>query len=179
MSFYDGNGSHIAIFPIWRSAVATFCAAEHSIDGMPDNYHIYNIRIDGDAKFTTDDLDSIFQWRNAQSLAIKSEGDVAVQLLRRIDDFKEMTHLERLFVYIERHSYRELNVTVLLEELPAMQLAQFPGDLLSYEEIDDFVKIQKVPDGWTVEVVDKLIEFRKKKQPKQVKENDIFRYMYY
>lgn len=179
MSFYDGNGSHIAIYPIWRSVIATFRSTEHTIHGIPDNYHIYNILINGDASFTTDDLDYILQWKRAQSLAITSESDVAVQLLRRISDFKEMKHLERLFVNTDRHSYKELNVSVFLEQLTSLQLAQFPGDLLSYEEIEDFVDIQKVPEGWRVDVIDKLIEFKKKKQPKQIKENDLFRFMYY
>lgn len=163
MNFHDGQGNQIAIYPIWQSVVATFHAGANLTLGIPSNYQTYHLLFDGESSFTTTDLDYILEWKETRSISINSEDDIAVKLLQRIDELKQLEHLERFFVYIERHSFRNVKVVQFLDQLKSLQLAQFSCYSLSKEEIEEFVKSQQTPNEWVVSINDKLVQFQKKK----------------
>lgn len=163
MNFHDGQGNQIAIYPTWQSVVATFHAGANLTLGIPNNYQTYHLLFDGESSFTKTDLDYILEWKETRSLSINSEDDIALKLFQRIDEFKQMEHLERFFVYIQRHSYKDIKVGKFLEQFKSLKLAQFSCFSLGSGEIKEFANSQHLPNGWFVSIEDKLVQFKKEK----------------
>lgn len=150
IDFVDENNNAIRLEPKARLVIADLESGEDLLLGLPHTYRIYIVRLSSNATATNEDLDYIVQWSNAEMLQISdaSNSNIAYGLLQRLDAMKDLTQLKDIMLNIQRDSYKELNVTLFLDRLPALKSARFYKNHLRKEERIYFMNHLTIPDNW-------------------------------
>lgn len=150
IDFVDENNNAIRLEPKARLVIADLESGEDLLLGLPHTYRIYIVRLSSNATATNEDLDYIVQWSNAEMLQISdaSNSNIAYGLLQRLDAMKDLTQLKDIMLNIQRDSYKELNITLFLNRLPALKSARFYKNHLRKEERIYFMNHLTIPDNW-------------------------------
>lgn len=160
MRFTDGD-NEITIYPHKQEVNAVFFSGENLTFGIPPNYHVYSLKFDNTAQIIAEDIDNILQWQDANSLYVSDNCDLAYELSQRIDEMQEMRYLEQLGLSIQRKSYSNFNIELILLNLPALEYVTLNATQLTDSEFDEFVEKQLLVVGWQQSIHAKYVYYEK------------------
>lgn len=142
------NGNNTIILQPKLSRVdVQFNVRETPLSGVPRNYRGYSIYYSY-LPPTTENINSIFSWKEAKSLRILDRHSVIVRLLQRIDEFSKLKQLHSLDLCIEPHTYDLVNITQFIGKLPALKEMVFTGNRLTEIQLQHFKRKNKIPWNW-------------------------------
>lgn len=124
---------------------ASFSTGENLTLGLPDNYNEYNIVYYNKTIATNADIDYMLQWKSAVRLEIWGVPSISWALSKRIDEMRDMKHLQRLAFNINAKD-RILDVRPFLEKLPSLKSVSFYGPSMTDVELEAFVHSQNIYD---------------------------------
>lgn len=158
--FVSGN-DRVHLFPRTRALWSIFPTEENAVVGLPANYKSYEVLFGAAMDVTTDHINYILTWKSVERLLIFDRSNVAYDLSQRIN-YKSFRNLGWLELSIQRDSYKKIDVTVFLKQLRSLKVANFRASALNQDEFDEFVRMQKVPRGWKLNVNPKWISYQRK-----------------
>lgn len=88
---------------------------------------------------TTENIDSMLEWKDATLLSVHDQADTVVQLFQRVGELSSLKELIYLTVTINADSYRQIKVLPFIENLPRLITLTFIWHTLTEEEIKLFV----------------------------------------
>lgn len=146
----DEQNNAVRLEPKARLVIADLECGEDLLLGLPHTYRIYIIRLSSNATATNEDLNYIVQWSNAEVLQISdaSNSNIAYGLLQRLDEMEDMAQLKGIMLNVQRHSYKELDIKLFLDRLPALKSARFYKNHLNRQERIHFINHLTIPDNW-------------------------------
>lgn len=143
--FADNHGNAITISPKSRRVHAALALGENLTLGFPDNYREYHVTYYDNLYATEADIDYMLTWKNSIRIEMFDVNNtIPRMLLERINEMKDMQHLERLAFNINRNQF--LDVRPFLKELPTLQSISFYGASMSDEELEEFIYRQDITD---------------------------------
>lgn len=160
MRFTDDR-NEITIHPISKRVAAHFFTGGNRTFGIPSDYKTYTIHFDENTKLIPADVDYILQWRNATTLFLRDNSNLAIDLLHRIDEMKEMRDLEELELSVQSNSYVDLFVERFLFNLPALEYAKFTATQLTDKEFEEFMDGLPITVGWIRSIENKQVFYEK------------------
>lgn len=161
LTFEDAFKNEIHIVPNRKEARAFFHAKTDLLGGFPIDYTDYIITFSDSAIASNADIDRILKWKNAKDLRVFDTGDAANQLLQRVDELVEMRQLQWFMCSINRQTYKNINVGLLLEKMNSLEYVSFTGKELSESELKEFLAAQTVSRRWKTKIQDKSVSFSK------------------
>lgn len=156
----SGN-DRVHLFPQSRALWSIFPTEENAVLGLPANYKGYELIFSGAVDVTSNDIDYILTWKSVERLLIFDRSNAAYELSQRIN-YKTFRNLGWLELNIQRDTYKKIDVNVFLKQFRSLRIANFRASALTQEEFDEFVRMQKVPKGWKLQVNPKWISYQKK-----------------
>lgn len=154
----------ISIFPgvKYASALIYFRDGENPLSGVPHNYYAYKLLYTHPAKPTTENIDNILLWKNAEEITVHDESDVSVSLISRVDEFKELEMLRRLSLAIRNDTYERVNVGTLVSYLWFLDEVNFLANRMTDEQIKEFHARNDVSaENWNSWIIIQVIYFQK------------------
>lgn len=159
----EGNNT-ILIHPATQTkgvAEIDFRHGENPLSGVPTNYIHYTVEYMNSAKPTTENIDSILQWKNAYTLRCRDRGDVAVTLFKRIDELSDLTKLRTLELSMEGDKPEQINVATFLNNLTGLRKLCFTFKDKTEKQVKEFELKNKIPLNWRSLVQQKHICYNK------------------
>lgn len=142
--------------------------------GLPKTYRAYEMLFGPNVAVDTREIEYMLTFKDTERLLIFDRANVAVELNKRVEQFKAFKRLYHLELSIQPDSYEAIDLTRFLQRLPALKVANFRADGLTPEQFDEFVRRQKVPKGWRLHVSPKGISYtRNTKNAKDGEASDI------
>lgn len=157
--FVDGP-NHVHLFGKAQALWALFKTRTSASLGLPNTYRTYEIHFDNIA-VEIKEIEHILAFELVEKLLIFDQANVIGHLIERIEQLKQLHHLHHLGLSIVPASYAQIDVTVLLTQLPSLKIAHFHASALSDEQFYEFVRKQDVPKGWHLQVNHKWIAYTK------------------
>lgn len=134
--------------------------------GIPSNYRVYSLKFDRAARIIVEDVDNILQWKNATTLNLLDNNDLAFDLMQRIDEMRKLQYLEQLELSIPRTLYNDFNIQLFMFELPGLKKITLKATHLTDDEYVHFFGKQICLGGWSrmstyhMIIYEKLPEFK-------------------
>lgn len=139
----DEHNNYLHLTPQTKSVNGRFVQGENHLATLPQDYRHYSIVLENDAVVNAADIDAILTWGNALDIKIADNANVAYELsLRKGTNLQILNHLE---LTVQRHSYKKLNVRLLLKQFSitgSMVFKASPG--MTTEEMQEFADNQRV-----------------------------------
>lgn len=162
IEFYESDfrSNAITLRPAQKRVQAEFLEGSDLLLGIPNDFENYYIVYHMLAVVTEADLDYMVTWTNANSLVIDDKCNVALGLLRRIDQMAAMKKLTYLQLNIHTLSTDRMHLRPFFRHLPSLRNfliifdEKFTGkarnDFLAAQEIPDTFKMVQLNDRKTV-----------------------------
>lgn len=158
--YFVDRSNHVHLFGKEQALWALFNTHTRASLGLPNTYRSYELHFDHIA-VDIEEIEHIVDFKLVEKLLIFDHANVIGHLIARIDRLKQLHHLNHLGLSIVPGSYAEIDVTVLLTQLPSLKIAHFYASALSDEQFYEFVRRQNVPQGWHLQVNHKWIAYTK------------------
>lgn len=149
--------------PQSRRIVIDFRDGGIALSGIPTDYLEYYVTLS--SPLFDENIDSIVQWKQAQKLSIRDIDGVAVRLTQRIDEFKQLTDLWELQLYIQGHTYRRLKVATFIDNLPSLNGIVLTGVHMTKENMKTFREMNSIPSEWKTNVFNAPLQMHIYKVP--------------
>lgn len=154
LKFISSAGSYIKLYPSPKYSLVEvkFASGENPLGGVPKGYAMYNIHYFEKAKPTTENIDSVLQWTQAQKIDIQDQHDVALSLHKRAAEMNKLTKLMRLDLLVHRNTYKQIQASQFAEHMPNLGIITFGGmDRLTGEEILEKIPAPSNWNGWATQ----------------------------
>lgn len=164
MLFVDGNNI-IQLLPNSNNklkqttAIIRFGDGENPLSGVPRNLVKYSIEYKSLAIPTEENIISILQWRNMESLTIADDHSVTVDLLKHLDELSKMPKLAVLVLPIQSISYDQLNVAQIIAKLTHLKGLRFHAVDMTFKQRKAFYDKNEAPTNWTRKIVSNRIDY--------------------
>lgn len=146
--FTDGD-NEITINPHKQEIQAVFMSGENLTLRIPSNYRVYSVKFDGAALVKVEDVDNILQWKNATTMNLLDNNDLAFDLMQRIEEMREIQYLEQLELSIPRTLYSNFEIQLFLYKLPTLKKVTLKATHLTDDEYVEFFDKQICLGGWS------------------------------
>lgn len=146
--FYDENENEAILMLHEDRAVARVANGDNMLAKLPASYRTYDIRYESaNATATaTADLDAILSWKLARQISVKDHSDVAIDMMRRYKELRNLAMLHKLTLVVQRHSYKRLFVRQFLNHVSQLSEVEFvAGEGMTREALQEFVDQQEPP----------------------------------
>lgn len=125
LHFHDTHNNYLRLSPKAESVYGRFVQGKEILACLPRNYVSYELSLGKDVVITTEDIEAMLTWREAGRIMVTDMANLAYDLSLHIDEMPKKWHLERLVLTVQRHSYKELNVKKLLDQVSMIGSARF------------------------------------------------------
>lgn len=159
--FSDKKGNRVNISPARSSVFAMLESGGNLVDGLPFDYKEYFVRSRKTSTISPESFSYMLTWTNATKFEVYDNQDIAYDLIKNIDGLKEFKHLETLSDSAQQKSYKKLHLATFWDNLPGMTNLNVYAVALNDDEFKEFVAGQSMPNGWTVQVINRAIHYRK------------------
>lgn len=149
----DTNGNRVTLEPKTRTVRAAYRTGANMLSGIPLDYDVYYVAFYDKAEVTDADLDAILQWKNAIRLTITDNSNVAYRLSQRLDELKQLEHLENISLDVPAKFYTKLSTKPFLEGLKSLNLLGFYGPNVERNQFIAFLANQEPVEGWKAEPI--------------------------
>lgn len=162
IKFYDVAGpANNSITLVGDVAKADFHAGKNLLSGISSKHTEYQVNYWGTAVPTVDNIDSILQWKSADTLRINGAGNVTLNLSERIDEFSELTKLKFLDLSIESASYKNIKPALFIQKVSSLSIVRFVGQDMTSAQMKEFKERNPAPAKWSVYQTAKSVDYVK------------------
>lgn len=142
-----------------KSATIKFNRGENPLSGIPKNCGLYSINYDSASIPIAENIDSILQWNEMETLTIYDQHNVTGSLLERIDEMSKLPKLTTLILSIQPQSYDQVNVTRFIKKLPKLKMIRFRAIDLTDEQLKVFYDKNPAPSRWRSRIEGNSIDY--------------------
>lgn len=160
----DKYGNQVELMGRTAAVVADIYTDIDMVCGLPDSYKVYTLYLKKTLRATDRTAKCILQWTKAGAINIHADNDVMYQLMAQAHGLNALSEVHDLAFLLDQSSFSKINVTDVMEHLPALQTIRLLAKPLDTQQIEAFVQKQGALAEWTVEVQAEYIRYNKKIQ---------------
>lgn len=146
------NGPHsydkMWVYPKHRAAI--YFTELNITHNMPTNYTYYVYQTSKSAQLSSDALNLLLTFEQAETIIIRDAGHAAHRLLRSLNEGNRLKNLRHLALAVSGTTWPELQIRPFLVRLPALQQLSLDLSKLTSVEMSEFVGNQTIPSAWKV-----------------------------
>lgn len=153
--FYDERENEAILMLHEDRAIAMVANGDNMLAKLPASYRAYDIRYESaNATATpTADLDAILSWTMAREISVKDHSDMAIDMMRRYKELRNLEMLHKLTLVVQRHSYKRLFVRKFLNHVSQLSVVEFvAGEGMTRDELQEFADQQEPPYAYEAEL---------------------------
>lgn len=134
------------------------------MSGVPKDYAEYDITFKYPAKPSTENIDSILQWKNAREMIIRDQDDAVVSLYKRIDELSQLKKLSELDLDMNDDTHEQFKVATFMDNMIGLKKISFTANHMTEEQKKEFEFKNKIPWNWRGKWYERRIQYTIQKQ---------------
>lgn len=158
----DKNGNGVVMYSRYAKLIADIRTDIDIICGLPDSYKVYTIHLAKFLKATGETAACMQRWSKAAEIIIHADNDVIYQLVAQSRNLLSLAEVHNFEFDLDQSSFSRINITDLMDNLPALQTIKLSTTILNADQIAGFVDRQGTLNEWVVEILNSGISYTKK-----------------